>query len=196
MLPVIDVYGLKMLKNNYHYKLSFPVDFIPTYLEGDTFRNVYPVELINQELVDWLNKLNIFVIMAEQYMLDPNGKKSSYEIHRDGQPDVHPDFIKMNYVFCDTPHVMNWYKLHPGKELKNAGIPGGFPFLVCDEGDCDLVHSAEVGQPSLVNVMELHDVSTVLSKRYCFAFVLGNIETKQPINWNEAEELFKEYIIE
>jgi hypothetical protein len=181
-----------IVTNQYHYRLNLPVEFIPKHIEQCEFRCPYPINLVNQELVDWLKSIGILLHMGEEFLLDPSGT-SKHDIHLDGNKQNM--FLKLNYVFCDTPHVMNWYKLKSDNTLKTINSDGGTPYLVCNPDDCEIVYSAEVGKPSLVNVMELHDVSTVKSKRYCFSFVLISIEKRRPIVWEEAEEIFKDYIV-
>ena len=189
----------KQFKNEYHYKLNIPVEFKPSIIEDSNFRCHYPIELINQEFKDWLKSFNIGIFLPEQFLLDPNNV-SKHIIHKDGAYLF--NFIKLNFVFCDTPSTMNWYKLLPGKELKNVNSSGGTPYLISNADDTELVYSAQVGQPSLVNVSHLHDVSTVQSKRYCFSFVLTKLKDGEPIrgdqaflSWQEGEEIFDEYII-
>lgn len=180
--------------NLYHYHLNTPIKFVPNFFKNGEFRNPYPNELINLEFADWLKSLGVRLTCGEQLLLKPDGI-SKYNIHVDGT--MLRRFIKMNFVYCDTPHYMNWYKIKPGKELQTIIPPVGLPYSECLPEDCDLVYTATVGKPSLVNVMELHDVSQVKSERYCFSFLLFKLsETPTPLTWADAEEIFKDYLEE
>lgn len=182
-------------RNNYHYQLDLPVNYVPKYLDDCKGHSVYPLELLDDEFVNWFRQFDIGIGHGEEFILDPEGI-ASHIIHIDGKPDQ--KLIKLNYVYCDTPHVMNWYKIKEGRNLRNHITKAGTPYLMCEKDDCELVHSAQVGKPSLVNVSELHDVSTVHSMRYCFSFVLTKLKNGIPVGlltWEEAEQAFEPFMV-
>lgn len=179
--------------NEYHYHLKLPVKFNPkpVNMEGGHHR-LYPIDRLEQEFANWFIKQGVRIGHGEQFELSPNGV-SKHIIHTDDF-DNKP-IVKLNYVYCDTPHLMNWYKLKPGVQVTTAFSPAGTPYSSCTENECDLVYSAQVGQPSLVNVMELHDVSNVFSTRICYSFVLAHADKPVRLNWEEATYLLKDFIV-
>jgi hypothetical protein len=100
---------------------------------------------------------------------------------------------------------MNWYEIksgkHPKKFIPPADSTYGATSLECATEDCDLVYSAQVGQPGLVNASVFHNVSTVLSKRHCYSFVLikkgtNPLYPSSRVTWEDAVKIFKDYIVE
>ena len=183
-----------MLENNYHYRLNLPILFSPVYLEpSSTQHNIYDLELLTEEFKNWLSNLGIMIIFGEQFLLDPNKRKTYYP-HID-DPTVN-DHVKLNYVYCDTLHSMNWYKLKLGKEIVLAKTSVGTSYGWANREDCELVHSATVGTPSLVNASIIHDVTPVTTIRYCFSFTLGHLNNpSNRITWKQATSIFKDYFV-
>lgn len=181
--------------NNYHYYLKLPVEFKPDPVDmSSTHHALYPLDRLNKEFREWFWQFDLDVGHGEQFLLAP-GRQDFHIIHTDDF-GVDP-IVKLNYVYCDTPHLMNWYELNPGVELTKAYSPAGTPYGTCTVDECQKVYSIQCGQPSLVNVMELHDVTKVSSPRTCYSLVL--IHRRRPPNrlsWQEAVEKFKDYIVQ
>lgn len=177
----------------YHYYLDIPVKFNPhpIDMEGGHHR-LYPLDRIEPQFNEWFLERGVRIGHGEQFELDPSGIQK-HIIHTDdfGESPI----VKLNYVYCDTPHLMNWYKLKPEVNLSTAYSPAGTPYGVCDPAECDLVYSAQVGTPSLVNVMALHDVSAVTSNRVCYSLVLIHSHKPVKLTWDEATEIFQDYIV-
>lgn len=182
-------------RNPYHYHLDLPVEFIPNSVDmTGLYHTVYPIDRLNQEFKEWFWKLDLVIGHGEQFLLQPDAR-DFHIIHTDGF-GVTP-IVKLNYVYCDTPHLMNWYKRKPGIELSKKVSPANTPYGECDPENCELVYSAQCGKPSLVNVMELHDVSKVSSSRVCYSFVLFHRRpAPNNLSWSEAEKIFQDYIVE
>ena len=181
--------------NPYHYQLDLPVEFVPHSVDmTGLYHTVYPINRLNQEFKEWFWKLDLVIGHGEQFLLQPNAR-DFHIIHTDGFGAI--PIVKLNYVYCDTPHLMNWYKRKPGIELSKKVSPANTPYGECDPENCELVYSAQCGKPSLVNVMELHDVSKVSSPRVCYSFVLFHRRpAPNNLSWSEAEEIFQDYIVE
>lgn len=181
------------MKNPYHYYLNLPIKFNPNPvdMQGGHHR-LYPLDRLEKEFADWFIQHGVRIGHGEQFELSPTGVRK-HIIHTDDFGDA--DIVKLNYVYCDTPHSMNWFELKDGVELTKAFSPAGTPYGACEPEDCKLVHSAQVGQPSLVNVMKLHDVSNVSSTRICYSFVLIHSHKRDKLTWDEAYEVFKDFIV-
>lgn len=183
-----------MIQNNYHYRLNLPIKFDPIYLPPNpTQHNIYDLELLPNEFTDWFAKIGVSIMFGEQFLLDPSKRKTYYPHIDDPTTTEH---VKINYVYSDDPHTMNWYKLKTGKPIITANTSIGTVYSWANKEDCDLVYCATVGTPSLVNVSSLHDVSPVTSIRYCFSFTLAPFSNPtKKMSWIEAETIFKDYIL-
>ena len=181
--------------NQYHHRLNLPVEFVPQPLDmSDGYHKIYPVDRVNKNLLEFFNSLGCDIGHGEQFLLQPNGMADYHIIHIDNDDDL--PLVKINYVYCDTPHVMNWYELREGAKLKKAQSSANTNYFTCDPHDVEKVFSATVGQPSLVNVKKLHDVSTVSSPRTCYSLVVVENETLRRLTWEEAEFIFSDYILD
>jgi hypothetical protein len=178
--------------NQYHYSLKLPVGFDPIYQPPNEFQhNPYPIELLPKEYIDWFANLNIKIIGGEQFFLDPNARRTYY-IHIDNP--ANQNHVKINYVFCDKDYHMNWYALKPNCESTTAITKIGTTYKWAKTEDCELLHSAIIGQPSLINASILHTVEPVDTIRYCFSFTLANM-LNENISWQQAVELFNPYLV-
>lgn len=193
------VFGVKYIMdptivNQYHYRLNLPIAFEPVYLEPNPSQhNIYSIDLIPKDFKDFLAGLKINIMFGEQFLLDPN-KRATYYAHIDDPTAI--DHVKMNYVYCDDPHTMNWYRLKDGKQSTLATTTIGTSYSWAEKHDCDIVYSASVGTPSIVNVTVLHDVSPVTAIRYCFSLTLSHLDNpSKKLTWAEAEVLLKDYIV-
>jgi len=178
--------------NSYHLKLNLPVRFDPVFPKNPTLISEYNIELINKELIEFLLNLKLCIYYSEVFYLSPS-TQSKHDPHLDRTEfDNH---AKINFVYSDTDALMNWYivKEEFKNDIKECITTTGSHYLEIDEAKCDLVHSAYIGKPSLINVGQFHGVSTVESPRFCFSFVLGHLSDGALVNWDDALILFKDY---
>jgi hypothetical protein len=191
------------MNNNYHRYLNIPVEFKPVFPTDTNFIDQmhgpskhigrYDMSMVNNEFKEWLATLNLNIRYSEIFHLVP-GKYVEHAIHIDGTEfDRH---VKLNFVYCDSPSYMNWYTLKKRKSLSSRLTPAGTNFLSAHDDDVDLVYSVQVGKPSLVNVGVLHNISTgIQTPRCCFSFLIGYIDSNSIVTWDNAIEIFKDYII-
>lgn len=180
------------MNNIYHEYLNVPVNFEPIYPNTNDPMSEYPIDRINQEMLDWIRSKDLDVTHAEIFHLSPNGV-DHLPIHIDGYKiDNH---VKINYVYCDTPSTMNWFKIDDESNIVKSKTPIGTDYMGAPEENCTLVHSAKIGQPSLVNVGVPHSISPVQSDRYCFSIVLKQKGSKNlKLQWEDAVKYFKDEI--
>jgi len=131
------------MNNLYHYNLNLPVEFELTFKdESDYFHTSFDIELINYKFRNWLAERDLQIMSpCERFLLDPR-TRSSLPIHIDN-PDS-PNHVKLNYVFCDTPHTTAWYKLKPEKKLNFSKTAIGTNFAWAAEEDCEPIFSSNV----------------------------------------------------
>ena len=189
------------MNNLYHYNLNLPVEFQTTFDDpSDSFHTSFSGELINDQFRNWLAERDLQIGLSqhghsmgrcERFMVDPK-TRSSIPIHVDN-PDS-PNHVKLNYVFCDTPHTTVWYKLKPEKKLNFSKTSIGTNFAWAVEEDCDRVFSTTISKPCLFNATVLHAVLPVTSRRTTFSMTLVRISDSTLITWADAETIFKDYI--
>ena len=90
---------------------------------------------------------------------------------------------------------MIWYSLKPGKSHYHYRNTQNV--LCVGYRDEDLIeeHRASIGWPSLLDAHTIHTLQNADEDRQCWSFTLQNKTTKNRISWNDAAEIFKDYII-
>ena len=157
-------------------------------------------KFINPELVEFIKSLGL-IFWGSVFVKYPDGK---YYIHIDGKKIV--DKAKLNWSFNDD-HIMHWYKTKPGID-KPILYYDGKNFLGADaelsnekqrkyieynEDEVELVHSAKVGYPSIVQAGIPHSVEVFSGERKCISILLLQ-KNHQPVSMTVAKHLFRDYI--
>jgi hypothetical protein len=178
------------MDNLYHYYINAPVSWSPTFLEPNFQQhNKYDLKYLSQEYIDWLYSLGLTVTVGEQFVTYPN--QTPIPIHVDDPSTEH--HVKLNFVYCDSEHVMIWYKLKPECHAQEAYTNIGTHYKWAKHDDCEEIYRARVGQPSIINAAVLHGVGSVDADRYCFSFSLAKINSNEKLTWKEAISIFKEH---
>ena len=105
------------------------------------------------------------------------------------------DYVKLNWVYGGEGSVMNWYT-HKQDEM---GVTDSTPIssyaIYYKPEEVTLVHSQKVGLPTLVQVGIPHSIdNNNLTERFCASLVFDYIDLSTRPTFNEAYEIFKNYI--
>jgi hypothetical protein len=196
--------GINKIMTDYCIDLDFPIKPLANNI---TIADLPPDSwsflkrrFINPELIDFLNSVGL-IFMGSVFVKRPDSK---YLIHVDGNKII--DKAKLNWSLNDD-HIMNWYKI---KTTENKPIQyyDGEKFLGSDStlsdkrqrkyieytnDEVELVHSAKVGYPSLVQAGAPHSVKVFSGERKCISILLLQ-KNYQPISMSVAKHLFRDYI--
>ncbi len=182
-----------MLQNRYHLPLKVPAQFSPRFPSNPPPIAEYEITWIDKSLHDWLLIYDFVISHAEVFFRHPEDNDSG-PIHVDG--NNFDDHVKINYVYSEKPSLMNWYLPKKGQPPESRKTEIGTDYLFSKPENCSLIFSAQIGQPSLINSGLLHNISPVLSPRFCFSFVLANVKTTTLISWDEAVKAFGLFAID
>lgn len=127
----------------------------------------------------------VYVTHADAFFTPAHG---SLGIHVDGI--CLQDHCKLNWVFGADGSVMRWWRpLIDNVEPKTTII--GTKYLGFQPNDCELIHEACIGQPSLVNVGQPHSISNPTDHgRWCLSFLLKSMATREFVQWDDAINIF------
>jgi hypothetical protein len=210
-----EYYKYSTMHNNvYHRYLKLPF----TYPKPERFN--YPADtyaiLMDQEQVfgpfrDWVKNLGLTISnVLEGFYTKPNG--SDVPLHADPGwiPGTH-DICKLNFTWGPSSSTTRWYKIkdeskyikrYIGKltineKFHEENIKPDVDInysIIANWEDVDLVHEAVIDRPSLINVGQLHSTwnPSPTEHRWTLCFVL--LENNEPINFQRALEIFKDYI--
>jgi hypothetical protein len=163
-----DLSPIEFLKQNYNLKSHFQID----------------ISNLNNELISFFDNLRLSVRLVEIFYRQPNAVG---HIHSD--TEVAGDYAKLNWVYGNG--TMHWYKLsknYTPTKLNTTDIKSYA--LYYNELDVELIHSQQVGQPSLVQVGCPHKVINSDTERFCISVVFETADTKERLTFQEACKLF------
>jgi len=196
------------MENIYHRYLNLPFE-IRKYPMFD----LQPKKMRHQDITGYIDKnvlnlhkdLGLSIIHTEIFYTPPGG---SIPIHTDEKRfDNH---VKVNVswgpeqgrtrwwqsnktkVVTDRQTAQDMLDLHDEDQFSTRDHTG----LLAKNEDCTLVWEANTNRPSLVNVGQLHDTYSPLDGgRWTLCFVPGNKNGSDYVYWDEALEIYKDYIV-
>lgn len=180
-----------------HYNLKLPIYPLTNSLNFNLLPNqpwsLYSIENLNRELIKFLFGIGIHISTAAVFTTI--GKKET-TIHIDGLNIG--NFAKLNFVKSTGLHQMNWYslkeetKLIPSLRPSENNLPerNYVNFL---SNDVELIETAVIGYPGLVNVGIPHNITNINGIRKCLS--LGILDkTGMPLTVEKALDLFLNYL--
>ena len=182
----------------YAFKLNLPVEFIPYNINNlPKVKGEYILEknLINQEFTDFLESLKLSIDYGRYFYSIPHLRYIPHIDNTVAQQGLISDNVKINFVAGGAGSEMIWYSLKPGKSHYHyTNTQGNLCFGYRDE---DLIeeHRASIGWPSLIDADSIHTLQNADEDRKCWSFTLKSTITKKRISWDDAIEIFKDYII-
>lgn len=185
------IFFLKTM-NPYCTNLNFNIPIFNTGVDLKKFTTAYQMQGsskdLNHDLLKFLLKLGVKVLFFETFFMLPSNNST---VHVD---QTAGDYVKINYVYYGDNSFMNWYKPKDGivKLPKITAI--GTEFLSYEENEVELLHSQEIGFPSLVQVGVPHSITNPKDNRLCISLVLHSMKNKR-LTMDEALAIFKDYIV-
>lgn len=180
--------------NRFHANLDIPVDYTFPQVVIPDLRFHYHSSLSNPDvcsnLLTWLATLKLYVHHSE-FFYTPPGR--TLEPHIDGETINNK--VKLNWMSGGQGSCMQWFELKPGKNLEKGYTVIGTPYSKMKRSDIVLKHEAAIGTPSLVNVGQIHAIQNRDEPRYVASYLLGDKATKQILQWDQAINIFKDYVV-
>jgi hypothetical protein len=178
------------MSNKCFRPLNLPVTFKAQDPNFGTSQHVtYDLAHAN-ELVDWLKTLGLKPGFAEVFKKPP-GYEFPNALHIDGEEL--DDHVKINFVYGIGSSKMRWWEIKEGCSYKKETTVVGTKYFYANRDDCNMVAESSIEKPTLVNAGMLHNVELVDQERWCYSFMLVH-ETGGRLYWNEAMEIFKDFI--
>jgi len=146
-------------------------------------------EVVDKDFIQFLKSLDIKITIVEGFRKYP--KQGNYFIHKDDF-DCN-DRAKLNYLLEDQDSYMVWYKSNsPGFIMD--GATGAKPVRYFP-WNVDLLHTAKVKKPSVIQSQIPHDIINPNSVRYNLAISIRDSNTDGIITYAEAYNRFKDYLM-
>lgn len=155
------------------------------------FMKALPIDdYINPELIKFLDTLNLQVTYVESFFKNRG---------HTGKGDVHVDceggnYVKLNWVFGAGESLMCWYEPKDNLQKSTCISPTKTSFLKYKEFEVNLIESAPIKNPTIVQVGIPHNVINVTENRLCISVVICTKGIKQRVSMQQALDIFKDYI--
>lgn len=143
-------------------------------------------------LQEFLLQFDVKIVHSELFYTPPG---YTLYAHIDSLNDDH---CKLNFVYGGAGSQMQWWQFkNPNTVLKTKTNSIGTEYIPVDVNDCDLIWSAEVGVPGLINAGQPHSVTNSnIEPRWSFSHVLANVKKKWLLQWDDAVAILKPYMLE
>lgn len=184
--------------NKYHAYLTIDAPFtFPSFdIPDPTINYHFKINrsMLANEFVEWIYERDLVLrdgdSAGEYFYTPPNG---SVPMHTD-KHEIN-DYTKLNWLVGGESSVMNWYELKPGKTLSSyeqTNLKTSYAFARPE--DVDLVYSARIGTPSLVNVGRLHSLTNGPEASHVYCVYVDDPQTGKRLSWNQALHFFVDCI--
>jgi hypothetical protein len=190
-----------MLSNNYYRLLDFPFNFFDKEkIEKDMQGSFDPTKnkqwssltrYYNSESREFFKKFNYDLINAELFYTPPLGR---LKWHIDMYPPE--DFIKINFVWGSTDHVMEWGELKTStSNMTVSKTEVDTQYVLLNDTDVTSVISVKIRDCALVNIGRPHRIRNLSSRpRWCLCAILTHQSTRIP--FTSAAEALNEYVVD
>lgn len=172
-----------------YIKLPFEMNFKDPEFNGK-YHITYPRENI-VELEQWVDQFGLRIGFSEVFKKYP-GYNYPNALHLDGYE--FNNHVKLNFIINPGKSTMAWWRIKPGRQYKDLTTVVGTGYYWAQKEDCDLVVEENLIKPALVNAGMLHSIENIDTERICFSFMLKYKNNNQKLLWDQAMEIFKDYI--
>lgn len=187
---------LNTTMNNYFTKLSLDIPvfnqepdldiLVSKYQNNFTHYVVNQLDL-HQELFRLFDQLNLIIDSAEVFYIP---KFYQLPIHNDG--GNYCDFFKINWIYFGLQSCMQWFEVkgEPQVVRHNAG----FDINTYKLDQSNLIYSAQLTGPNLLQVGVPHNVVTQYQERLCLSIVPKQKNPNKLLTYQEGLSIFSNYI--
>jgi hypothetical protein len=130
--------------------------------------------------------------MAEVFFTPPFLKRG---IHIDTA--IGGDITKLNWVYCEGDHQMNWYEPKPDAPRTIAETAVSTNYVSYKESEVNLLHTEKFSNANvIVQVGIPHNVRNLRYPRWALCFTICHLSDRSRITVEQAQSIFKDYIQE
>jgi len=190
--------------NNFHRYLNLPFEISKPDIFSNVTRDCVKHEMLPldfpeaQPLFKFLDQFNLMCDHLEYFYTPPKGGKVL--IHTDnGRFD---NMTKINISWGSEDAVTRWWDCPNYRPLEFEGDSDTYGetdsyhnVYTADEDDSTFLYEANTNRPSLLNVGLFHSTYNPSDiGRYTLCFILFHKDTEKNVQWDEALEIFSNYL--
>lgn len=144
---------------------------------------------LSADVLDLLADHGIQITSVELFYRRPNPKYGIVHVDNVGFADR----LNLNYVIGGEGSIMSWFR--PLKEgYTTVGDTGATP-MRWNFTDVELIHSAEIKQPSIIQSAVPHAILNKNKARWCVCANMRDSKNRSVITMQDGIERLKEYLV-
>ena len=146
---------------------------------------------VDTNLDKFLEKYRLKIVYTEAHYVPPN---TTTFAHID---DNVASIVKLNYIFGAKGSTMQWFKTKDPDMVPSFNkTPLDTPYYRFEDDQIDLIYSAEVKQPSMVEVGVIHNVVNPTDEpRWCLCYMLGDPFKGRFVDWQDAYKRLRKFVV-
>ena len=178
----------------FNLDLTLPVDFLhPEFNPKKIFTAHSTVDIsttIHKQAIELLLDHNITITSVELFYRRPNPNYGIVHVDNEG----YSDRLNINWVIGGDDSVMGWFApVNDNPGYVTVGDTGAPPRR-WDFKDVELIHSAEIKQPSLIQSAVPHAILNTKKQRWCVCANIRDVTTQAVVNIAMAQDRLSNYI--
>lgn len=175
---------------NLNFSISPLIDSIDPFLLPKVRHTRLSLNTINPEIIELFSKLSLNIVLAEVFYSIPH---LFSEIHTD---NTGGDINKINWIYGGDNCSMNWYSIKTTNNKKDfVKTPIDTRYTEYHPDEVNIIESAVLTSPSLVNVGIPHNIKNQNEHRWCISLVYKFKYSSRRPTMVESLNLFKDYIV-
>lgn len=181
---------------NCYRNLNIPIEFKPWdfgYFDRNKFCEIHvEPEMVNNEIHDFFSSIGLVLLRGRYFHALPG---QVYNLHVDNKFEPDRELVKLNWIYGGAGSKMIWYELKDGKSPIRYKNAIGEEIIGYNFDDCDEICRAELSGLSVVNVATIHTMQNANNYRDCYSMVIAHKDNNLRLDWNQAIDILKPYII-
>lgn len=180
------------MTNRFHRYLNLPFEIVKpdfcNYEPSDFYQKIHDYTNVYVSMLH--HELGLITKHVDLIYTEPGGK---VPVHVDG-PEL-DDHVKINKTWGPKEGVIRWWS---PKEYFTHQLDNSYnQTLVAREEDSEFLYEVNTNHTSLINVGKFHSTYNPTNQgRWTLSFIPGKKNTNENVSWDEALEIYKDYIVE
>lgn len=151
--------------------------------------------IVDPKFINFLDNLDLKIKIGRLYIYLPNHASSC---HID-ITNFEDQATSLNFAFNDIGTIFNWYNLKKNFVPNISSSVTKTPYLKFEKEMCDTILTTEIqhkhGQPFLINTGYIHSYVVGDTNRFTYSYFLRKKSNNNFLQWDDAVEIFKNYIV-
>lgn len=180
--------------DNLSKDLALPCNFLHNDFNHKQYTFAHTVvnmaSTLHQDAIEFFYDHGIKITAVEIFYRRPSPQYGIVHIDNEG----YTDRLNLNYVIGGEGSTMSWFRtLSPSAGYLTEGDTGARPRRY-HMHEVEIIHSAEIKQPSIIQSAVPHAILNTSTRRWCVCANIRDTKTNEVVTWSMATDRLKNYI--